>query len=108
MSKPMASSATKTAHAPFTKENLLGMFDALRDAGRFRIFMELKEEREEFCVTDIARMLGVSVPAASRQLKILEQAGLIERKREGQIVCYEVRKNDATVKQLLAFCNRAH
>jgi len=42
----------------------------------------------ELSVSDIARILGQSEPRVSRHLKILGEAGLIERARQGQWVHY--------------------
>lgn len=75
---------------------LLKMFDALRDKARLRILL-LLTKHTEVCVTDIANIFGVSLPAASRQLKILEQAGIAEKERNGQVICYSLnRKNPLT------------
>src|SRR5690348_18101067 len=42
----------------------------------------------ELSVSDIAQVLGQSEPRVSRHLKILGEAGLIERLRQGQWVHY--------------------
>lgn len=76
------------------------MFSALGDPGRFAIF-KLLTEHKDLCVTDISRILNVSVPAASHQLKILETAGLVLRERMGQMICYCIKKDDPTVRALL-------
>ena len=70
---------------------LPGMFQALGDANRFHMF-ELLVERNGLCVTDLANILGTTVSAASQHLKVLEHAGLIEKSKSGQTVCYTVRK----------------
>lgn len=75
-------------------------FDALSDPGRLQIFKVLLE-REDVCVSDIASILAVSVPAASRQLTILERAGLIERVRRGQMICFQVQKQNNVVKSII-------
>ena len=43
---------------------------ALADIGRLRIF-RLLAKYEDLCVTDLANVLDVSVPAASQQLRIM-------------------------------------
>lgn len=45
-------------------------------------------EEETVCVTDIARLLKISQPAATKHLKILCDAGFIKRKRVGSNVYY--------------------
>lgn len=75
------------------------IFNALGDQGRFRIF-NLLTERNDLCVTDIANIFGISVPAASQQLRILEMTGLVRKERIGQTICYEVKIDDSLVKLL--------
>ena len=65
------------------------IFSALSDPGRLQIFKILLVH-SGVCVSDIANILNVSVPAASRQLKILETSGLIEKVRQGQATCFKV------------------
>ncbi len=47
-------------------------------------------EKHSVCVTDIAQLLGISQPAATRHLKILCSVGFIIRKRIGTNVFYSV------------------
>jgi len=75
------------------------VFNALGDRGRFRIF-KLLTERNDLCVTDIANVFGISVPAASQQLRVLEMTGLVRKERIGQTICYEVKVDDSLVKLL--------
>lgn len=72
---------------------------ALGDAGRYRIFKILMNHHE-ICVTEIAAILGVTVSAASQQLRVLERIGLIRKERMGQMICYEIRDDDPVVKSL--------
>lgn len=76
------------------------MFNALGDPGRFRIF-RLLMARCDICVTDLANIFGISVPAASQQLRVLEMTGLVKKERLGQTICYEVRNDDPLVKTIL-------
>ncbi len=80
-------------------ERLPVMFQALGDPGRFRIF-RLLMHRHDICVTDVASLFGVSVSAASQQLKILERTGLVHKERMGRMLCYEVRNGDPLVRSL--------
>jgi ArsR family transcriptional regulator len=82
------------------EEKLPAIFSALSDPGRFRIFKLLMEYRD-LCVTDIAGILRISVPAASQQLRILELAGLVRRERMGQMICYEVKSDNPLVKSII-------
>ena len=80
-------------------EGLPIIFGALGDARRFKMF-NLLCEYKDLCVTDIAKIFGISVPAASQQLKILEMTGLIKGERTGQSMCYGIKTNP-TIKALL-------
>ena len=72
------------------------VFRALGDKMRFQVFTLLLE-RDELCVTDVAGIFSISVPAASYQLKILENAGLVHRERMGQMICYRAKKEKPVV-----------
>ena len=76
------------------------VFQALSDATRLKIFRLLLKQKD-VCVTDIANIMGISVPAASHQLKFMEMAGLVKRDRMGKIICYKLRKEDSFVKKIL-------
>lgn len=83
-------------------DRLAVIFEALSDPTRFGIFKLLVGCRD-VCVTDVAAIFKISVPAASQQLKILERAGMIRRQRMGQMVCYVIRKDDSLVRRILKF-----
>ena len=76
------------------------MFSALSDKGRFSIFRLFMQHRD-ICVTEVADVLRISVPAASQQLKVMELSGLVAKKREGQKVCYAVKRGDSVVCSLM-------
>lgn len=76
------------------------IFNALGDPMRFATFRLLMKHRD-ICVSDIANILGVSTPAASYQLKMLEMVGLIRRERKGKMVCYVVKDEDPLVKSVM-------
>ena len=84
-----------------TNNSLSKLFDALGDINRFKIFNLLLETPDNICVTEFADILDISVPAASQQLKSLEMSGLIERVRDGQMICYKVRHDDPNVKSII-------
>ena len=75
-------------------------FQALGDPGRFNIFRLLINYRD-ICVTDIANVFGITVSAASQQLRVLERIGLALKVRMGQIVCYEINQKNPIAKQLV-------
>lgn len=62
----------------------LVLFQALADATRLRIIALLRQM--ELSVGELAQVLGQSQPRVSRHLKIMDQAGLISRRKEGNWV----------------------
>ncbi len=58
-------------------------FGALADATRRRILEHLAGG--DHCVTDLARPYRMSLPAVSKHLRVLENAGLVRRKRDGRV-----------------------
>ncbi len=64
------------------EERFDAVFAALADPTRRSIVRRLAEG--EATVLELAEPFEISLPAISRHLKVLEQAGLITRGREGQ------------------------
>jgi DNA-binding transcriptional ArsR family regulator len=58
-------------------------FSALADPTRRRILRHLA--RGDQCVTDLARPYSMSLPAVSKHLRVLENAGLVRRRRRGRV-----------------------
>lgn len=79
---------------------LIKLFSALGDETRIKILRLLIEDHG-ICVSSLALELGVSVPAASQQCKLLEMSGLITRVRHGQKICYQVKDNDPVVNKVI-------
>jgi DNA-binding transcriptional ArsR family regulator len=65
-------------------DRLLDIFRALGDPTRLRIFALLR--RMELSVGELAQVLGQSQPRVSRHVRILADAGLTTRRREGSWV----------------------
>lgn len=67
-----------------------------------RIFKALSEERrleilrylsnKEFCVSDVAQAFDMSASVASHHLKILDNAHLLKRRKEGKNVIFKDNK----------------
>jgi DNA-binding transcriptional ArsR family regulator len=57
-------------------------FSALADGTRRAIVERLAEG--EACVTELAAPFRMSLPAVSKHLRVLEEAGLVRRRREGR------------------------
>src|SRR5580698_6976299 len=58
-------------------------FAALADPTRRRILKHLAGG--DRCVTDLARPYAMSLPAVSKHLRVLENAGLVGRRRKGRV-----------------------
>ena len=67
-------------------EKLLGMLRAAGDATRLRLLLLLT--KAELTVSELTQILGQSQPRVSRHLKLLCEAGLLERFKEGSWVFY--------------------
>jgi DNA-binding transcriptional ArsR family regulator len=74
-------------------------FDALGEPNRCLIFRALLK-KSVVNVGQIASAIGISESLASQHLKILLQAGLVERKKIGKNVYYQVNNDDALVDAL--------
>ena len=65
-----------------TEQNLNQTFQALADPTRRAIMARLAEG--ESSVNELAAPFDISLPAVSRHLKVLEEAKLIERRKDAQ------------------------
>jgi ubiquinone/menaquinone biosynthesis C-methylase UbiE/predicted transcriptional regulator len=83
---------------------LLDLFQALSDSSRLRILALLRVH--ELAVGEIAQLLEQSQPRVSRHIRILEEAGMVERRREGSWVFVRLARSDV-VQALLAFADAA-
>lgn len=64
-------------------EALDAVFSALSDPTRRAMLARLAEG--EVTVTELAQPFAMSLPAASKHLRVLERAGLVERRVEGRV-----------------------
>ena len=69
--------------------DLADIFKALSDETRLQI-VTLLLEREELCVCDFVGALGLTQSKASRHLRYLYHAGLVEDRREGLWMHYRI------------------
>jgi DNA-binding transcriptional ArsR family regulator len=74
-------------------------FAALADPTRRRILAHLA--RGDRRVTDLARPHAMSLPAVSKHLRVLEDAGLLRRRRYGRV--HEMQLNARPLKQAAAW-----
>jgi ArsR family transcriptional regulator, arsenate/arsenite/antimonite-responsive transcriptional repressor len=70
-------------------DRLAGTFKALSDETRLQI-MTLLLDRDELCVCDFVEALSLTQSKASRHLRYLYHAGLVEDRREGLWMHYRI------------------
>ena len=75
------------------------IFSALGDTTRFKLFKLLAQDGE-IGVGQMAEQLGITSASVSQHMKVLANAGLVDRIRMGQKVCYKV-STDLPEKKLL-------
>ena len=96
--------AVQKAFKGNAEERMPLVFQALADATRLKIFRLLAKQKD-LCVTDIAKIFKISIPAVSYQLKIMEMVGLVRREKMGKMGCYELRKDDPFVRKIIKIIN---
>jgi DNA-binding transcriptional ArsR family regulator len=75
-------------------------FKALSDVNRYRIF-RISAEHPKLTVSDISRILNISLPLASQHIKILAQANLLQKERSGKIVFTKLEHDNPFVKVVI-------
>ncbi len=90
---------TKPLSSPPSLEDTLGLLKAMGETTRLRILCLLNDG--ELSVKELTQVLGQSQPRLSRHLKLLADAGLVERHPEGAWAYFRMR-DDALVSPLMA------
>src|SRR5712672_90338 len=89
-------------------ESLLAGLRAAAEPTRLRLLALCA--RAELTVSELTAILGQSQPRVSRHLKLLCEAGLLDRLREGSWVFYRLSQSgpaSALARQLVAACDDA-
>jgi len=72
-------------------EDLAALLKALADPIRLRLLSFIaSQESSEACVCHVTEPVGLSQPTVSHHLKLLHDAGLLEREKRGTWVYYRV------------------
>lgn len=72
-------------------EALAGAFKAIADPARLRLLsMIAAQPGAEACVCNLIEPLGLAQPTVSHHLKVLADAGLLERERRGTWMFYRL------------------
>ena len=69
------------------------LFRALADPARVRLLSLLAgHPAEEACVSDLLAAVALAQPTVSHHLKVLHEAGLVQREKRGSLVYYRVER----------------
>lgn len=72
-------------------ERLASVLKALADPARLRLVSLIQSSPDaEACVADLTAPLGLSQPTVSHHLRILTEAGLLEREKRGVWAFYRI------------------
>ena len=85
-------------------DSLAGALKAVADPARLRLLSLIRAQPNgEACVCHLTEPLGLSQPTVSHHLKVLLQAGLVEREQRGSWAYFRVREEPlAALRKLLA------
>jgi ubiquinone/menaquinone biosynthesis C-methylase UbiE len=89
-----------------TLDSLVDTLKAAAETSRLRILALLS--RGDLTVSDLTEILSQSQPRVSRHLKLLLEAGLIERYQEGSWAFFRVADTDATRDFVMGLVSRVH
>ena len=74
---------------------LMTVTKALSDQNRVRMLMAL--HRQELCVCQVIELFGLAPSTVSKHLSILYQAGLVDSRKEGRWIYYQLAGKQAPV-----------
>jgi ArsR family transcriptional regulator len=85
-------------------EQLAGALNAIADPARLRLLSLIQAQpAREACVCHLTEPLGLTQPTVSHHLKVLLQAGLVERDQRGSWAYFRVREEPlAALRELLS------
>ncbi|KPJ98151.1 MAG: ArsR family transcriptional regulator [Desulfobacterales bacterium SG8_35] len=69
-------------------KEFIQVMKALSDRSRVKVMKML--EKKELCVCEITAILALAQPTVSKHLKVLEEAGLVESRKDGPWVNYRL------------------
>ena len=75
-------------------DDFIRVMKALSDPNRVKLLKILQQRA--LCVCEIQALLGIAQPTVSKHLKILEEAGLVSRRKEGLWVNYSIADGSAS------------
>jgi DNA-binding transcriptional ArsR family regulator len=87
-------------------KSMVAVFKVLSDINRYRIFRILAEQ-PRLSVSNIARILDISLPLASQHIKILTHAKLLQKERDGKKVFPKLEHSNPFVQAIVKTIERA-
>ncbi len=75
------------------------VFKALADTNRYRIFQML-HMLPQLAVSEMAKILEISIPLTSQHLKVLENAKILQKERDGQKIYYRLMDSNKIVQSI--------
>ena len=88
VNRQQATRARRAIPRPRLIERLRHTFQVLADPTRIRIVLALGAG--ELCVSDLSRLLALTMPSVSHQLRLLRQLGLVRGRRAGKLIYYRL------------------
>jgi len=79
---------------------MAGIFKALSDINRYRIF-RLLAVYPDLSISDIARIINISLPLASQHIRVLTHANLIKKERNGKMILPKLEQNNNFVQAVV-------
>jgi ArsR family transcriptional regulator len=70
-------------------KSFIKIMKALSDPNRVKI-VKLLQHKRDMCVCELKSLLQIAQPTVSKHLKILEEAGLVEYRKDGLWVNYSI------------------
>jgi ArsR family transcriptional regulator len=94
LSKPNLSCCSSVLAGHLTLDaatQLAAIFRVLGEPIRLQILSAIAaRSRKEVCACELAEPLGISQPTVSHHLKVMHEAGLLERERRGTWIYYRI------------------
>ena len=78
----------------FKMDKLTALFKALSDRNRLRIVAALLKH-DELCACQLTELIQVTGATASRHMGVLISSGLVDSRKEGRWVYYQIRREQA-------------
>jgi ArsR family transcriptional regulator, arsenate/arsenite/antimonite-responsive transcriptional repressor len=91
-SKPTCCSPLLAGYlTPEQAVNLSAIFRVLGEPARLQILSSIAAQpNQEVCACELVKPLGLSQPTVSHHLKVMYEAGLLERERRGTWIYYRI------------------